>query len=114
MVRRGSARLAAPPLGLGTLALAIPLIQTLSESGKINRFIVPLPTQIAASFERVILEEHVVSRFLLTAGEALAAGVLLTVVGVGLGVLLYRFRLLRLACETWVAALASAPLVLMY
>jgi NitT/TauT family transport system permease protein len=112
--RRLSARLAAPALGLGALALAITLIQVLIEAGRINRFIVPLPTQIAASFERVIAEEHVFSRFLLTAGEALAAGVLLTVVGIGIGVLLYRFRLLRLACETWVAALASAPLVLMY
>jgi ABC-type nitrate/sulfonate/bicarbonate transport system permease component len=112
--RRWSARLAAPALGLGTLVLAIALIQVLIASGRINRFIVPLPTEIAASFERVIVEEHVLSRFLLTAGEALAAGVLLTVVGIGIGVLLYRFRLLRLACETWVAALASAPLVLMY
>ncbi len=111
---RWSARLAAPALGLGALALAIALVQVLIEAGRINRFIVPLPTEIAASFERVIVEEHVLSRFLLTAGEALAAGLLLTVVGIGIGVLLYRFRLLRLACETWVAALASAPLVLMY
>jgi NitT/TauT family transport system permease protein len=113
-VRRWGARLAAPALGLGTLVLAIAIIQVLIESGRINRFIVPLPTQVAASFGRVIAEEHVLARFLLTAGEALAAGVLLTVVGIGIGVLLYRFRLLRLACETWVAALASAPLVLMY
>ncbi|HEV2955207.1 MAG TPA: ABC transporter permease subunit [Xanthobacteraceae bacterium] len=112
--RRWGARLAAPMLGLGALALGIAIIQALIEAGRINRFIVPLPTQIAASFGRVIAEEHVLSRFLLTAGEALAAGVLLTVVGIGIGVLLYRFRLLRLACETWVAALASAPLVLMY
>jgi NitT/TauT family transport system permease protein len=111
---RWSARLAAPALGLATLAIAIAVVQVLIESGRINRFIVPLPTEIAASFGRVIAEEHVLSRFLLTAGEALAAGVLLTVVGIGIGVLFYRFRLLRLACETWVAALASAPLVLMY
>jgi NitT/TauT family transport system permease protein len=111
---RWSARLTAPALGLATLAIAIAIVQALIESGRINRFIVPLPTEIAASFGRVIAEEHVLSRFLLTAGEALAAGVLLTVVGIGIGVLFYRFRLLRLACETWVAALASAPLVLMY
>jgi NitT/TauT family transport system permease protein len=101
-------------LGLSTLALAILVIQALIEAGYINRFIVPLPTQIAASFGRVIVEENVLVRFLLTAGEALAAGVLLTVFGIGIGVLLHRFRLLRLACETWVAALASAPIVLMY
>jgi NitT/TauT family transport system permease protein len=112
--RRWGARLRAPALGLGSLLLAIAAVQALIEAGKINRFIVPLPTQIAASFGRVIVEENVLGRFLLTAGEALAAGLLLTVVGIGIGVLLYRFRLLRLACETWVAALASAPIVLMY
>ena len=112
--RAWGARLAAPALGLATVAAAIALVQALIAAGHINRFIVPLPTQIAASFGRVIVEENVLGRFLLTAGEALAAGVLLTVVGVSVGVLLHRFRLLRLACETWVAALASAPIVLMY
>ncbi|MBV8825488.1 MAG: ABC transporter permease, partial [Hyphomicrobiales bacterium] len=86
-VRRLSAKLAPPTLGLVTLALAIVIIQVLIEAGRINRFVVPLPTQVAASFGRVIAEENVLGRFLLTAGEALASGVLLTVVGVGLGVL---------------------------
>jgi ABC-type nitrate/sulfonate/bicarbonate transport system permease component len=40
--------------------------------------------------------------------------VLLTTVGVSIGLLLHRVRLLRLATETWIAAMASAPLVLMY
>ena len=39
---------------------------------------------------------------------------LLTIFGVSTGVLLYRVRILRRACETSVAALASAPIVLMY
>ena len=34
--------------------------------------------------------------------------------GIGIGVLLYRVKLLRDATETWVAAMASAPTVLMY
>src|SRR5262249_39572384 len=108
------ARLLPAALGLGTLVAAIALVELLINLGLINRFIVPLPSQIAASFGRVIVEEDVLRRFALTAGEALASGLLLTVVGVSLGVLLYRVQLLRLACETWVAALASAPIVLMY
>src|SRR6266853_1926488 len=36
------------------------------------------------------------------------------IVGVAGGVVLHRYHLLRLATETWVAAIASAPLVLMY
>jgi ABC-type nitrate/sulfonate/bicarbonate transport system permease component len=39
---------------------------------------------------------------------------MITVVGVSLGILLYRFDVLRRATETWVAAMASAPTVLMY
>ena len=39
---------------------------------------------------------------------------MLTVFGIASGVLMHRFKLLQQACETWVAALASAPIVLMY
>src|SRR5262249_47909757 len=67
-----------------------------------------------AAFPRIIMEEHVVQRFLLTAAEAFAACIMVTVCGVLGGVLLHRHRLLRLATETWVAAVAAAPLVLMY
>ncbi len=114
MTRTIKARYLPPALGLGTLVAGILAVEALIRAGAINRFIVPLPSQIAASFERVILEEDVLGRFLQTAGEALAAGLLLTLVGVSAGVLLHRVRLLRLACETWIAALASAPIVLMY
>jgi NitT/TauT family transport system permease protein len=104
----------APLVGLGALIGFLALIEILIRAGLINRYIVPLPSEIVLSFKRVITEEGIPERFLLTAWEALAAGVLLTVVGVSAGVLMYRVRLLRLACETWVAALASAPIVLMY
>ena len=54
------------------------------------------------------------SRFLLTLGECLTAGVMLTVFGIAGGVLMHRVKLLQQACETWVAAMAAAPLVLAY
>jgi NitT/TauT family transport system permease protein len=54
------------------------------------------------------------SRFLLTATEALTASILVTFFGVAGGVILYHFRLLRAATETWIAAIAAAPLVLIY
>jgi NitT/TauT family transport system permease protein len=101
-------------VGLATFILLILLIEILIRLGAINRFIVPLPSQIVGAFERVIVEEDILHRFLMTAGECLAATVLLTTVGVSIGLLLHRVRLLRLATETWIAAMASAPLVLMY
>jgi NitT/TauT family transport system permease protein len=54
------------------------------------------------------------SRFALTMYESFAASLLVSVFGIAGGALLYRFRLLRKATETWVAAIAAAPLVLMY
>jgi ABC-type nitrate/sulfonate/bicarbonate transport system permease component len=89
-------------------------MEVLIRAGFINRYIVPLPSQIVMSFGRVITEEDIFGRFELTFLEALSAGALIAVVGVSIGMLLYRVKLLRLACETWVAALASAPSVLMY
>jgi len=101
-------------LGFGTVFAVLLVIELLIRVGLINRFIVPLPSDIAAALPRVIIEEGVFSRFLLTAVEALSASVLVTFFGVAGGVLLHRFRLLREATETWVAAVAAAPLVLIY
>jgi NitT/TauT family transport system permease protein len=108
------ARYAPAALGALSLVLSVILIELLIRVGAINRFIVPMPSDIIAAFPRVISEEHVLERFLLTAGEAFSASILVTIFGVAGGVLLHRYRLLRLATETWVAAVAAAPLVLMY
>jgi NitT/TauT family transport system permease protein len=109
-------RLALRPavLGLASFAAVIVLVEVLIRVGLINRFIVPLPSAIVLSFWRVIVEEHVLSRFLQTAGEALSAALLITLVGVPAGVVMQRIPVLRRACETWVAALAAAPIVLAY
>src|SRR5260370_24357343 len=101
-------------LALGSFVAFIALFELLIGVGAINRFIVPLPSDIIAAFPRVIVEEQVLHRFALTAGEAFSASILVTIFGVGGGALLYRYHLLRLATETWVAAIAAAPLVLMY
>ena len=101
-------------LGLGSLVAFILAVELLIRVGLVNRFIVPMPSEIFWAFPRIVLEEHVASRFLLTVTEAFAASILVTLFGVAGGVLLHQFRLLRAATETWVAAVAAAPLVLMY
>jgi NitT/TauT family transport system permease protein len=108
------ARFYGPALGLGSVVAAILIIEFLIRIGLINRFIVPMPSEIIGAVPRVVAEEHVFSRFLLTGAEALSASVLVTLFGVAVGALLYRFRLLRQATETWVAAVAAAPVVLIY
>src|SRR4030088_3146898 len=101
-------------LGLGSFVAVIALVELLIRIGVINRFIVPMPSDIIAAFPRVITEEDVLSRFLLTVGEAFSASILVALFGIAGGVLLYQVRLLRAATETWVAAMAAAPLVLIY
>jgi ABC-type nitrate/sulfonate/bicarbonate transport system permease component len=105
----------APQLvGFGSLLVSIAIFEILIRAGILNRFIVPMPSQIAGAFERVIFEEQIVERFLLTMKECVSAAALLAVFGVSIGTLLYKVDLLRRATETWVAAAAAAPTVLMY
>jgi NitT/TauT family transport system permease protein len=103
-----------PVVGLFSVAVLFLIVELLIRVGLINRFIVPLPSQVAASFVRVITEEGILRRFLQTAWECFAASILLTAFGITIGVVMHRLPLLRRACETWVAAFASAPLVLAY
>ncbi|MBK8742163.1 MAG: ABC transporter permease subunit [Betaproteobacteria bacterium] len=90
------------------------LVEALIRAGLVNQFIVPLPSQIIASIPRIIAEEHVLDRFLQTMQEVLWASVMIAVVGISIGVLFFKFRGLRLACESWVGAMAAAPIVLLY
>jgi NitT/TauT family transport system permease protein len=101
-------------LGLGSVLVAVLLVELLIRIGVINKFVVPMPSEIVMAFPRIIADEDVPSRFLLTTTEALTASLLVTIFGVAGGVLLHQFSLLRAATETWVAAIAAAPLVLVY
>ncbi|HWV55646.1 ABC transporter permease, partial [Pseudorhodoplanes sp.] len=107
-------RVAPVLLGLGTLAAFIVLMQVLVVTGVLNKFIVPPPSDVARAFERVIVEEQIVERFMLTMRECISAAALLAIFGISIGTLLHKFNILRQATETWVAAAAAAPTVLMY
>jgi len=115
VAKHSTARDSTPALvGFGSLVAFFLVMELLIQTGLVNRFIVPPPSEIIGSFQRLILEEGIFHRFLVTLGECLTAGVMLTVFGVTGGVMMHRYKLLQQACETWVAAMASAPLVLMY
>lgn len=101
-------------VGLGSIVTFFLIGELLVQTAVLNRFIIPPPSEIIGSFPRIILEEHVLRRFVLTLVECLTAGIMLTLFGVSGGVLMHRYKLLQQACETWVAAMASAPIVLCY
>jgi len=69
---------------------------------------------VLAAIPRIVMEENLGHRFWQTLQEAIWASLLVASVGIGIGMALHRLRTLRLATETWIAALAAAPIVLMY
>ncbi len=112
--RLAASRTAASAFGFACVLLVIGVVEILVRAAVINPFIVPAPSDILAALPRMVVEENVLHRFWQTAQEMLWAALLLFVVGVPLAILLYRFRLLRSSFETWVGALAAAPVVLAY
>lgn len=100
----------------GVLAIAglVALLQWAIGAGLVDEYTVPRPTEVAAALPRLLEEDDVITRFLVTAGETFAAAGLATVLGAGLGAVLYHWPLLRRSFEPWVAVLAAAPLVLAY
>jgi NitT/TauT family transport system permease protein len=106
---------AAPMLvGLATVILVGATLEAMIRGDLISRFVVPPPSEVIGSFGRLIAEEDIARRFLQTAFEGVGAGILIATVGVPAGLFLYRWTNLRLAVEGWVAASASAPVVLAY
>ena len=114
MRRRARLGVAAAIVGASTLAIVLLVLEVLIRASIINPFIVPPPSAVAAAIPRIVAEENLAHRFWQTTQEAIFASILVTTVGIACGVALQRFRRLRLATETWVAALAAAPIVLMY
>ncbi|MPZ57379.1 MAG: ABC transporter permease subunit [Rhizobiales bacterium] len=101
-------------IGVGSLILFFIFLEFAVRFGLINQFAVAPPSDIVKAFPRLFAEEHVGDRFLDTAFEAVIASVFVALFGISAGVLLYKVRILRLATETWVAAFAAAPTVLLY
>ena len=69
--------LARASFGVVTTIAAIAVVELLIRAGVINRFIVPLPSEIVAAIPRIVVEEHVLHRFWQTTQEVLWASLLL-------------------------------------
>ncbi len=110
----GTLRMTARLLLAATVALLALLWQAAASAGWIDSFTVPPPAEILAGLPQLVTEEELGRRFLTTFLEAFAAAALAVAVGVPLGLLLHRSRRAGRAFEPWVAALAAAPLVLLY
>jgi ABC-type nitrate/sulfonate/bicarbonate transport system permease component len=90
------------------------LLQAAVAGGLISGFVVSPPTQIIAAFGELVREHALGAAFLKTFGATFAAAALAALVGIPVGYLLYRLPLLGRAYESWIGALFSAPVVLLY
>ncbi len=110
------ARLPWFPVAFGGLCIILVgvAVELLLHAGLLNRYILPFPSEVMAAMVRVVAEEDVLARMGASGFEMLAAGGAVVLAGVPLGTLLYRVRILRLAVEDWIAALAAAPIVLAF
>jgi len=106
---------ASPALaGLAGVAVLLGILEAAIRWGWVNRQIVARPSDAVASLPLLIEEEDIFANFLVTLGMTGAAALIAIGVGVPLGYLLYRRRVLGEAYEGWLAAAFAAPLVLLY
>ena len=78
---RSGARL----IGVATVLALVGMIEIAIRAGLINRFIVPLPSEILLAIPRIITEENVLHRFWQTAQEVLWASLFASALGCSLG-----------------------------
>ena len=95
------------------LALAV-LLQAAIAAGWVSGFVIAPPTQVLAAFPALIEDDGLAAAFLSTFGSTFAAAAIAAAIGIPLGYLLYRRPLLDRAWESWIGALFSAPMVLLY
>jgi ABC-type nitrate/sulfonate/bicarbonate transport system permease component len=100
--------------GAMLVAALLLLLQGLIGAGLVNRFLVPLPSSVLASFPMLVTHEGLPQRFAATFAETFAAASLATLVGMVVGWALYRWRIARRAYLSWVVGIAAAPLILVY
>ena len=112
--RRAPGRTLPISLGLATLVGTFAVLEMLLRIGVVNKYVVPLPSDVVLALERIIVEENVLTRMRETAYEMSLSCIFVILVGVPIGTLLYRWSALRRAVMDWVAALAAAPLVLAF
>lgn len=100
--------------GLVVLVILGLILEGLLAAGIAQPSIVAAPSEIILSLGRLFSEDSLGLASLVTLTQAMVATLLAMIVGLPLGYALFRFELMGSAYRGWLAALFSAPLVLLY
>lgn len=90
------------------------LVETIVWLGIVPAFVLPAPSTIVAHVPSLFIDENIAVMFCITFGIIFIATGFCAVVGVPAGWLLYRYRAFGEAYEPWLAAIFSAPIILLY
>ncbi len=106
-----------PPLLLArTLVVAgfLVLLEAVVRLGLINKFFLPPPSEFLVQMVRDLVNIEFLTLAGITLYETAAAFLLAAAVGVALGFLLWRLKILGMAYDPLIAGLFSSPIVLLY
>lgn len=90
------------------------ILQGAIAQGMISPFVVPPPSDVIAAVPSLFFEENLIGLFALTFTITLGATSLATGLGLPIGWLLFRYRAFGDAYESWLGAIFSAPIILLY
>jgi len=99
---------------LGVLVVLCLIMEILAAMGITSPSIIAAPSEVIQSLGRLVNEDALAHAVLITLLQALAATLAAISVGLPLGYILFRYELLGNAYRGWLAAMFSAPLVLLY
>jgi NitT/TauT family transport system permease protein len=100
--------------GIAALVVLAAILELAIVAGLVPPLVVARPSEAIAAIGPVHRDMDLVGNFFLTFGMTFSAIALAILVGVPLGYLLYRYEVLGVAYEGWLAALFAAPIVLLY
>lgn len=89
-------------------------MQAVINAGLVSPFVISPPIEVVQSIPKLFTEENLVQLFLLTMGVTFTATAIATVIAVPAGWALFKFRIFGQAFESWLGALFSAPIILLY
>ena len=98
----------------GVIVIGLAIWELASRTGLLNPFTAPSPAAIWGGFMKIVEAGELGEAFVRTFLEALAASSIGAIAGIAVGFWLHRNKKVGLAYTAWVAAAASAPLVLLY
>jgi len=107
-------RLATALAGLAGVAVVATVLEAVVRSGWISPLVIAPPSALGRAFAKLWAEGFMVEPFALTLGQALAATLAATLVGIPWGYLLWRRPALGAAYEPWIGAAFAAPTILLF